>query len=238
MPLTAVISLLQFTTVLPLGKTRDFSAFARRSWIYPIAGYVVGGISAAAVFFIGQPLVAGAVALGLLYLLSGCNHLDGLMDFGDGLMAHGGRERRVRALSDRQIGTGGVAMAIVISVISFSALASAPCLPCAILIAEVGGKFSMAFLSTFGKPFREGLHSSIQSHSKPYFPVLAAMLCTPLVLLPVAPSSLAASAAMMITCPLVLLAVSNRLFGGVNGDVTGAGNEITRAAVLALLCVL
>lgn len=238
MPLTAVVSLLQFTTVLPLGRTRDFSAFARRSWIYPLAGYVVGGIAAAAVFFIGQPFVAGAVALGLIYLLSGCNHLDGLMDFGDGLMAHGDRERRVRALSDRQIGTGGIAMGIVISMISFSSLAAAPCLPCALIIAEVGGKFSMAFLSTFGKPFREGLHSSIQSHSRPYFPVFAAMLCIPLVLLPVAPVSLAVSAVMMIACPTVLLAVSNRLFGGVNGDVTGASNEITRAAILALLCLL
>jgi len=238
MPLNAVISLLQFTTVLPLGRTRDFSAFARRSWIYPLAGYVVGGIAAAAVFFIGQPLVAGAVALGLLYLLTGCNHLDGLMDFGDGLMAHGDREKRLRALSDRQIGTGGMAMAIVISMVSFSSLASAPCLPCAIVIAEVGGKFSMAFLSTFGKPFREGLHSSIQSHSKPYFPVLAAILCTPLVFLPVAPIPLAMSAVMMIACPALLLAVSNRLFGGVNGDVTGAGNEITRAAILAVLCLI
>ena len=238
MPLNAVISLLQFTTVLPLGRTRDFSAFARRSWIYPLAGYVVGGIAAAAVFFIGQPLVAGAVALGLLYLLTGCNHLDGLMDFGDGLMAHGDREKRLRALSDRQIGTGGMAMAIVISMVSFSSLASAPCLPCAIVIAEVGGKFSMAFLSTFGKPFREGLHSSIQSHSKPYFPVLAAILCTPLVFLPVTPISLAMSAVMMIACPALLLAVSNRLFGGVNGDVTGAGNEITRAAILAVLCLI
>mgnify|MGYP000855316303 FL=1 len=238
MPLNAVIALLQFTTVLPLGRTRDFSAFARRSWIYPLAGYVVGGIAAAAVFFIGQPLVAGAVALGLLYLLTGCNHLDGLMDFGDGLMAHGDREKRLRALSDRQIGTGGMAMAIVISMVSFSSLASAPCLPCAIVIAEVGGKFSMAFLSTFGKPFREGLHSSIQSHSKPYFPVLAAILCTPLVFLPVTPISLAMSAVMMIACPALLLAVSNRLFGGVNGDVTGAGNEITRAAILAVLCLI
>jgi len=238
MPLNAVISLLQFTTVLPLGRTRDFSAFARRSWIYPLAGYVVGGIAAAAVFFIGQPLVAGAVALGLLYLLTGCNHLDGLMDFGDGLMAHGDREKRLRALSDRQIGTGGMAMAIVISMVSFSSLASAPCLPCAIVIAEVGGKFSMAFLSTFGKPFREGLHSSIQSHSKPYFPVLAAILCTPLVFLPVAPIPLAMSAVMMIACPALLLAVSNRLFGGVNGDVTGASNEITRAAILAVLCLI
>ncbi len=238
MPLTALVSLLQFTTVLPLGRTRDFSAFAKRSWIYPLAGYVVGGIAAAAVFFIGEPMVAGALAIALLFFLSGCNHLDGLMDFGDGLMAHGGREKRVGALTDRQIGTGGVAMAIAVTLLSFGSLAAAPCLPCALIVAEVGGKFSMAFLSTFGRPFREGIHSSIQSHSKPYFPVLAAILCIPLVLLPIAPASLGLASVMMIACPTALLLVSRKLFGGVNGDVTGASNEITRAAVLVSLCLL
>ncbi|MCU0632208.1 MAG: adenosylcobinamide-GDP ribazoletransferase [Methanolinea sp.] len=237
MPLTSIISLLQFTTILPLGRTRDFGEFARRSWLYPLAGYVVGGIAASAVFFIGQPLIAAAIALGLLFLLTGCNHLDGLMDLGDGLMAHGDREKRVNALTDRQIGTGGLALAISVCLISFSSLAAAPCLPCALIIAEVGGKFSMAFLSRFGIPFHEGLHSSIQSQSRPWFPVLAAILCIPLVLLPVAPLSLAAAAVMMVACPTALLLISRRLFGGVNGDVVGASNEITRALVLAALCL-
>lgn len=237
MPLSAVISLLQFTTILPLGRLRDFDAFARRSWIYPLAGYVIGGIAAAAVFFIGPPLVAAAIAIGLLFLLTGCNHLDGLMDFGDGLMAHGDRDKRVKALTDRQVGTGGVALALGVTLVSFASLASVSCLACSLVIAEVGGKFSMAFLSAFGKPFREGLHSKIQSRSKPYFPVLAGLLCLPLVLLPVHTISLAVAGIMMGVCPVLLLFSSQRLFGGVNGDVVGACSEITRAAVLAALCL-
>ncbi|MDH7510551.1 MAG: adenosylcobinamide-GDP ribazoletransferase [Methanolinea sp.] len=237
MCISSVIALLQFTTVLPLGRMRDFEDFARRSWLYPVAGYVVGGIAAAGAFFIGPSLLAAAVGIGLVFLISGCNHLDGLMDLGDGLMAQGGCERRIAALTDRQVGTGAFALAIVVTLVAFSSLASVPSVAIALLIAEVGAKFSMAYLSTFGKPFRTGLHATIQSQSRPYFPLLAGILCLPLVLLPVSLPALLAVAAAMILCPLILQIVAGRLFGGVNGDVVGSANEITRAVILAVLCL-
>jgi len=237
MCLNPVVALLQFTTILPLGRTRDFGEFARHSWIYPLAGYVVGGIAAICVLFLRSPLLAAAVGIGLVFLLSGCNHLDGLMDLGDGLMAHGGRERRVAALTDRQVGTGALALAVVTTLVSYSSLASVSSAACSLLVAEVGAKFSMAFLSTSGKPFRDGIHATIQSRSKPYFPLLAGVLCLPLALLPVPGRALLLAAGAMVACPLVLQLVSGRLFGGVNGDVVGAANEITRASVLAVLCI-
>ncbi|MCQ8894777.1 MAG: adenosylcobinamide-GDP ribazoletransferase [Methanolinea sp.] len=237
MCVNSLVALLQFTTILPLGQQRDFEAFARRSWLYPLAGYVIGGMAAIGTLLVGPPLLAAAIAIGLVFLLSGCNHLDGLMDLGDGLMAHGSREKRVAALTDRQTGTGALAMAVVVTLVSFSSLATVPCMACALLIAEVGAKFSMAFLSTFGSPFREGIHSFIQSRSRPYFPLLAAILCLPLVFLPVSRVALGTAALTMVLCPWVLLAISRRLFGGVNGDIVGASNEITRACVLAVLCL-
>jgi adenosylcobinamide-GDP ribazoletransferase len=42
----------------------------------------------------------------------------------------------------------------------------------------------------------------------------------------------------MIVCPSVLLLLARRLFGGVNGDVAGASNEITRALVIITLVLL
>jgi adenosylcobinamide-GDP ribazoletransferase len=49
---------------------------------------------------------------------------------------------------------------------------------------------------------------------------------------------LAGAAAVMVITPLILLAISRRAFGGINGDVVGASNEITRALVLAVLIIL
>jgi adenosylcobinamide-GDP ribazoletransferase len=42
----------------------------------------------------------------------------------------------------------------------------------------------------------------------------------------------------MIIVPAFLFILSNRLFGGVNGDVVGASNELTRALVLAAMVVI
>ncbi len=82
-------ALLQFTTILPVGKPADFEAFAKRSYLYPLAGYLIGAIAALPLILIQSPMAAAAVSLGLILLVSGCNHFDGLLDLGDGLMAHG-----------------------------------------------------------------------------------------------------------------------------------------------------
>jgi len=238
MLLNPLRALLQFTTVIPLGKPADFASFARHSWLYPVAGYITGGVAGLCVFWIGTPLLAAAVAVAALFFITGAHHLDGLLDLGDGLMVHGDREKRQQALTDRQIGAGGVAMGGAVTLVSFAAMASSPILWAALIAAEVAAKFSMAFLTTFGPPFREGTHSFLHQYARAYFPVLSALLCIPLLLFPFAPLRLAGAAMVMVIVPACLLLISRRLFGGVNGDVVGASGEITRALVLAALVII
>jgi len=129
-----LLSLLQFTTILPLGKAQDLEYFARHSYLYPLAGYVIGALVALPVFFIANQTIAAAVAIVLLILITGAHHFDGLMDFGDGLMAHGDREKRIRALTDRNVGAGAVALAIVITLLLFAGLQESTSLVSALLI--------------------------------------------------------------------------------------------------------
>ena len=234
----ALISLLQFTTILPLGKSQELESFARHSYIYPCAGYVIGGIVALPVFFIADRTLAAAVAVASILLISGAHHFDGLLDLGDGLMAHGDRERRIRALTDRKVGAGGIAAGIVVTLLLFAGLQTSASVIFAVLIGEVCAKFSMALLTAYGTPFREGMHSYLHQFSQPYFPLLAALFCIPLVFLPVSPFRLAGAAITMVLCPVILLIVSKRLFGGVNGDVVGASNEITRACVIITIALI
>jgi adenosylcobinamide-GDP ribazoletransferase len=238
MLLKSLRALLQFTTILPLGATAEFRCFARRSWLYPVAGYVTGGIAGLAVFWIASPLLAAGVAIAVLFLITGANHFDGLLDLGDGLMAQGDRERRIQALTDRQTGTGGIALGTGVTLIAFAALAGSPAIWAAVIAAEVCAKFSMAFLTAYGAPFREGMHSFLYGEAKPWYPAAAALLCLPLLLLPLPPIRLAGAAIVMVITPLVLLILARRIFGGVNGDVVGASSEITRALVLAMLIII
>ena len=234
----ALISLLQFTTIFPLGKPQDLENFARHSYIYPCAGYIIGGLTALPVFFIADQTLAAAVAIAFILLISGAHHFDGLLDLGDGLMAHGDREKRIRALTDRQVGAGGIAAGIIVTLLLFAGLQASPSIISAVIIGEVCAKFSMAVLTAYGTPFRKGIHSYLHQFSQPYFPFIAALFCIPLVFLPVSHLKLAGAAIAMVICPVILLFLSKRVFGGVNGDIVGASNEITRACVIITIALI
>jgi len=234
----ALISLFQFTTILPLGKPQDLENFARHSYIYPCAGYIIGGLAALPVFFIADRTLAAAVTIACILLISGAHHFDGLLDLGDGLMAHGDREKRIRALTDSQVGAGGITAGIVVTLLLFAGLQASSSIIIAVIIGEVCAKFSMAFLTAYGTPFRKGIHSYLHQFSKPYFPFIAALFCIPLIFLPVSPIRLTGAAIAMVVCPAILYIISKKLFGGVNGDVVGASNEITRACVILIIALI
>jgi len=236
--MSAIVSLLQFTTILPLGRPHDFEQFARRSWLYPVAGYVIGCLAALPVLFIADRTIAAAVAVALVLLLSGAHHFDGLLDLGDGLMAHGDREKRIRALTDRQVGAGGICAGIVTTLLLFAGLQASVSIPAVIIIGEVCAKFSMAWLTTYGEPFREGIHKYLHQFARPAFLPLAALLCLPLFILPVTPVKIGTAVIVMMLCPVILLVLSRRIFGGINGDVVGACNEITRALVIVAMVLV
>jgi adenosylcobinamide-GDP ribazoletransferase len=232
MLLRSLAALLQFCTVIPSGKIQDFEHLARRSYLFPLAGYVLGGIAALLVYLIRSRPLAAAVALAVVLLLSGLNHLDGLFDVGDALMVHGPREKRIAALTDPYVGAGGIGLGLCITLVSLAALQGAPEIWIAILAAEVFAKLSISYLTAYGRPFHEGIHSRLHASARPYFPFIAGILTLPLLLL-LHPVLWAGSMVLSITTASCMLLFARRFFGGVNGDVVGASHEIVRAAVLA-----
>lgn len=240
-----LVALLQFTTIFPLGKPVDFDNFAKNSWIYPIAGYVTGAvcmIPALLAYFMNfnNSFVIAAITIALAVLISGANHFDGLLDFGDGLMAHGSQEKRITAMTDRTTGAGALALGIMVILISFASLASLPVLwiGIAVFFAEVLGKTSMGLFSALGKPFHDGIQKYIYDLSKRRFCVYTLLLTIPLFILPdVRIYAIVCVAGLLITFTLLLL-TAKKLFGGVNGDVTGASNEIVKMVVFVLFAVL
>jgi cobalamin-5'-phosphate synthase (EC 2.7.8.26) len=233
----SIPALLQFATILPMGKMQDLSHFARRLYIYPIAGYVIGGIAALAVVRLGHSTLAAALALALVLILSGFHHYDGLLDLGDALMARGDREKRIRALTDRQVGAGGIGAGMVTTILAFGALAAVPSAAVSILAAEVCAKVGMAVVTIFGPPFKEGMQSTLHQYTKSWFFWPTLLFLLPLIgILRVERLSLLV--AVTLISAGVMLYSSDRLFGGVNGDVVGATNEVTRALTLATLALM
>ena len=239
MILDPVIALLQFETRLPLGGPADFGSFARHPWLYPLAGWVTGGIAAVLAFLIAprSPALAAAAALAAALLVTGFHHLDGLLDFGDGLMAHGSREKRVAALTDRAIGAGGVGLGITVTLVAYAALSSAAPVWAAILAGEVLARLGLSWITVSGRPFREGIHATLHRGARPAHGVYALILAAPLLLV-LPPESFLLAAGVTGLTVAGMIALADRLFGGVNGDVAGATHEIARALVIATLVLV
>ena len=87
-------------------------------------------------------------------------------------------------------------------------------------------------------PSRESPTPYLHSFAKRRFAIYALILCLPLLLLPVAPAAYIGAALGALLVFAVLKSLSYRLFGGVNGDITGASNELTRLVVLTILAAI
>lgn len=91
---------------------------ARAAWAYPVAGLVIGAVSALAglvAHALGLPAaLAALVALAAQIVTTGAMHEDGLADTADGLWGGWTRQQRLEIMRDSRIGAYGV-MALFLS---------------------------------------------------------------------------------------------------------------------------
>lgn len=189
--------------------------------------------------------VAATLALAAVLLAAGFHHADGVLDTGDALMAHGGPERRRAVLKDTRVGIGGIGALFVVYAPALAALVAltevSPWRAAVALIsAEVATRSTMLVMLTLGKPaeadssstpFVQTLHGDRGRASL----ALAVLIPTALLATLGFPSVLAVVAVPLVAA-LALLTARN-LFGGISGDLCGAGGETTRMVVLVIVSV-
>jgi len=118
---------ISFLTVIPVGG--GIEEAVRGVYWFPAVGAMVGliaGLASTATASALPGLMVGVVGVAVTLLLTGLHHLDGLVDLGDGLMAHGPPEVRLKAMRDSRMGAGGFALALMVTLASIASIASAP----------------------------------------------------------------------------------------------------------------
>lgn len=229
---------LGFLTWLPVGRSEThWEAFAGRPAVIPLVGYVVGAL-AALPFLLGlPPAVTGLLYLLVVYLATGINHADGLLDLADGLATHGDSERALEAMQDSRVGVAGVLSLGVILIGLFALGQTLATLPLAavglVLAAEVGAKLGMTVVIAQGTAAHGGLGKALSKNTGAGTLGLAVLLSFPAALLTWPHPAAAVPLAVGATTGLALEWWTNRRLGGVTGDVMGATNELAR--LLALL---
>lgn len=258
---------LSMFSIIPIDSTQeDVEKFCSKFWTIPLFGLVFGLILGF-IFLISTYLFslgpAAVITILMGHVLNRFLHFDGLMDFGDGMVAHGDREKKTKALKDSNVGAGGVGIGILIAILTISALST--CAGFSVLsnnwqwailffpiAAEVLAKNSLYITAAYGTASGSGLGNMFVNSANTN-DVLKSILISAVIVIPLAIfmltgpifsiiESLLVGVFMLLISMGVGFAVCNvsmKSFGYVNGDVLGASNELGKVgALLGALMVL
>jgi adenosylcobinamide-GDP ribazoletransferase len=241
--LSALRSGFGFLTTIPVGITMEgIERLMKHIYLFPVVGAVLGIILAIVAYgssMLFPPIMVPVVIIIAIYYLTGFNHIDGLADFGDGVAAHGTREKKISAMRDTAVGTGGILFCIIALIGLFSSIFSIAenksfhpyILPLALIVAETSAKQAMVTVAAFGRRLHQGFGAmTVDNTRKSDFMIgmiFSGIVCYFFLGIPGIEALIISQLA-----GLLVLNTANRHFGGVSGDIVGASNEVGRLAAL------
>ncbi len=228
---------------------------ARNMWAFPLVGAFLGllaGLFGWVTIQFLPSIVVGGLVLGLLLLMTGLHHTDGLLDFGDGIMVHGTPAKKIEVMHDQLTGAGAIGLGLITyltTAFAFASLSnnviyygfSMPLIFPAVLVVEMSAKLSMVVAAWAGKSVHEGMNSAflqvMHGRGGNWRLFAALVISFGIAVLLLGWAGIFTVLVSVIT-GLVMVAIAHRNFGGVTGDVFGATNELSRmVAIIMLLAV-
>ncbi|NJM35485.1 MAG: adenosylcobinamide-GDP ribazoletransferase [Rhodomicrobium sp.] len=226
---------------LPGFKTRSAATLASAFWAYPLAGALIGGLSAGAFWLslsagfstIACVLIATAVAV----LSSGGFHEDGLTDFWDGIGGGRTREAKLAIMRDSRIGSyGALALFMTLGLqvsflVSLQHYAGAAFVMAGIVAAETAARGTIALPAVSLTPaHQDGMGNSMARLSAGVCAAgLSFAIIIPMILLGVKAMPLIGGALLGVGLITIL---TWRFLGGYTGDVFGASVATARMTAL------
>lgn len=222
--------------------------FAEALRALPLAGAAIGGVGALALALsraLGlSPLIAAALGIAALVLVTGGLHEDGLADVADGFGGGATRERKLEIMRDSRLGSyGGLALglSLLLRVFALAALAERSSLLAAAAMIATGAvsrTVGLAPLLMLAPARPGGLGAAMplpSSRALAQGAALAALLsCAPALFGAargqIVVADLAAGLAAMLVARL-----AERQIGGYTGDVLGAAQQVAEIAALLAL---
>ncbi|MGN0098795.1 MAG: adenosylcobinamide-GDP ribazoletransferase [Candidatus Methanomethylophilaceae archaeon] len=268
--LSALRGMVSFFTLWHLDITqRDMDSMERRFHAVPIVGVLFGVLILVELVLLSEMLRCLEIGSGMLnaitimltvYVGSKFIHFDGLTDFGDGMIVSGQREDHVRALKDTLVGAGGIGVALIVTLTSFSiySMAGLICLFLAAPLTEILVKNGMVFAAAFGEPGNgmAGRQVAMTTRDSAMRSIMVSAVCGGIMIVigsllcdlvwNIDLRQMMTAGLFMLLVGLVVSSVAgyvmarvaNRNFGMVNGDILGATNEISRPAVMFFMIIM
>lgn len=240
----AATAALAFLTVVPVGRRvrLDGADVARATPALPAVGGLLGAAAGVVAWLLPGavgPVAAAVLAVGVLAVITGALHLDGLADSADGL---GGRtvDDRLRIMRDHTVGTYGAVALTLVLLLETSAAASlagrvdvVAAWAAAGALSRAAGPALAAALPYAQRTGGSGavLHGAGAARRAAAAGAVAIGLALA-VLWSRSPAAIVAALAATVVVAAAVALSARRLLGGVTGDVLGAATELVEVAVL------
>jgi adenosylcobinamide-GDP ribazoletransferase len=241
--LSALRSGFGFLTTIPVGITMEgIEKLMKHIYLFPVVGAVIGLFLAGIGYFssiIFPPALTSLIVIISIYYLTGFNHIDGFIDFGDGIAAHGTKEKKIAAMRDTSVGAGGLVFCMIAILGIFSSLFSIIdlnklILPYALIAAETSAKQSMVTVAAFGSAIHKGFGATTVENTKTSDFIVSMVFSGIVCYLTLGIYGIGTLIGSQFA-GLIVLNTANRHFGGVSGDIIGASNEAGRLGALLFI---
>jgi adenosylcobinamide-GDP ribazoletransferase len=225
----ALFTALRFLTVLPvpLGREADSKRLGRSLVFFPLIGLLLGLFLAGLDWILEHVLpvsVSSGIVLVVLVLITGANHLDGLIDTCDGMVAGRTPEQRREIMRDSRVGAFGVAGACCLLLLMYVSLAN---------LAQSSRFWALALMPVLGRwavvcaiwafPYArpEGLGRAFKDQTRWWMVALATVVALAVSVVTLRLTGLAAMLAVGVVTLLLCLIFKHK-FAGLTGDSYGA----------------
>lgn len=242
---SGIFGLITFSTILPINIHTSIEKMAMFTFLWPIIGafigIIVGVFGVILIDLIHLPmLVAAALIYSFSQWFTGFHHLDGLVDFGDGMMVHGTPEKRIEVMRDKRTGTGGLAYLVMVGLVTFTALASTPISVVfyVLVVSEIAAKIGIVTCATFSKPYQDGTGKYFIKAMNKKKLVLSFIITSAIGFLFLSYLGIIGITAGLISGVLIAI-MAKKYFKWTTGDVLGTSNEVARMfALLSIVAAL
>ncbi len=236
---------LQFLTIFPFRKhTKNEKRLGRSMAYFPIVGLILGGILVLVNWgfsILLAPLVADALTIVALVILTGALHIDGFVDTIDGLAGGKTKEKILRIMRDSRVGAFGIIGIVSLIMLKLVLLHEMPLeiKREAILLFPVMGRWAMVTASSLSLYARKGRGTgkALVNYCGRKELIIASLITLIIVggFLKILGLELFL---FILAATFLLMRFIYRRINGMTGDTLGAVNEIMEMGTLFILFLL
>ncbi len=242
-PIRSLLGLLTFSTILPVNVYTSIEYMTKLTWCWPFLHLFVGILAAVCGYVSFEFLHLNAfftavIVYAFLMLITGYNHLDGVMDMADGVMVHGTPERKISVMKDSSVGAGGVATLFLVASLTIAGLYNILDFNfiLGIIVCEMAAKTSLITTALLSKPLVPGIGSYFIKETTAANYLVSTIIVTVIAFLL---GNLVGVVGVLgaIVGGIIIATIAKRNFVLANGDVLGMSNEVGRLFSLLFMTI-